>query len=451
MAINDKKRTGAASTQDSNKPINGTKTEEVTSRLMIRSTDRSPKDRGTLRRAHIAAESVYYPNNSRLIDVFEDALLDGHLFGIIKKRISQVVNKKLVCRDAKGEQRKDLDKLCRSKPLKDIMRQIMWAKMYGINGLEFVPGKNISFNLIPKKHIKRKTQKITFEQTGLDEGIDYSDLSNVWILGEPGDLGLLLVCGYIVMLKKGVVSDWAQYIEIFGTPAIILKYKGYNTQAELAAKKILDNIGNSMRMAVPEEMDIKFEDGKLANGDGKLQETFRQACNEELSVVVLGNTETTGHGKNGTGAKSQTHALQQLELIKDDMDDLVDALNSDHFMNILRSYGYDVEGCEFFFDIETDINFLSDLMDVVKELLDRGLPVPKKWLYDTFGIPMPKDGEEVFIVKKLGAEPADDDAGNNSGTPPKRGKKKQPETPDAEALASAVITRMKAEFGGFFG
>ena len=441
-------------TQNSDKPIKPTHAETVVHNLQLRTVDRSPKDRGTLRSAHIAGESVYWPNSSRLFDTYEDVLLDAHLRGIIRKRIAQVVNKRLLAL-RNGEEDPELSKLIKKKVFKDIMRQIIWTRMWGVNGMEFMPAKDLRFKLIPKKHIKLKTQMITIEQTGLNEGYDYTQLSNVWVLGEEYDLGELLVASYIIMLKKGMISDWAQFIEIYGSPIMVLKYKGYDQQAKIAADNILNKLASSARITIPEEMGLTFEDGKISNGDGKLQETFRQACNEELDIWILGNTETTGHGKNGTGAKSEVHAKQQLEIIKDDMDYIVDCLNSDEFLNILRSYGYNVDGIEFEFSKEVDMEYLGQFFPLVLQAINAGLPVTKSFMYETLGIPEPKDGEEIF-QPAMPRQPEPDGDEAPAPAPKKAAPKKKPEpTAAMEPLSNGAIEQLNKmldeKLTAFFG
>lgn len=431
-------------TQDASQPITSTKTAEVLRNVFVRSTDRSPKDVLSWRSALIAAESIYWPNQTRLYDLYADLLLDPFLSGVIRKRISQVVNKNLMFVTDGGEEVPEVGKVIRTKVFKDVMRQILWTKMWGVTGMEFVPGKTLAYNLIPRKHIKRKTQKITYEQWDLDNGISYTDLTNVWVLGDPGDLGLLLMCGYVALLKKGSVSDWAQYIEIFGSPAIVVKYDGYDEQAKKQAERIMHSVGNSMRMTVSKEMEVEFMDGKQSNGDGKLHDAFRNACNQEMSVIILGNTETTGHTSTGTGAKSKTHSDQQLEIIKDDMDDICDALNSEHFRNILKSYNIPVDGGSFVFDKEIDINTISDKITVDIQLLNAGLPIPTSYWYKTYGIPEPKSGEPVLTPPKpaepQSAQEVPPPAVPMAEKPAAPPKPQKPQTKPVEASASSPNT-----------
>jgi hypothetical protein len=451
----------AATTQDKNDPIEGTEVAEVSRQMVVRTIDRSPKDILTLQTSLIAAESVYYPNQERLFDLYEDVLRDTFLKGIIRKLIAQIINKNLLF-TKNGEPVPGMDKIIKSKVFKDICREILWTPFWGINGMEFVPGEKIKFNLVPKKHIKIKTQKITYEQFGLTEGIDYTKAANIWILGDEHviggngsthDMGLLLICGYWVLLKKGVISDWAQYIQIFGSPAIVIKYKGFDKQAKDAADTVLDNIGSSNRVTIPEEMGVEFVEAKNTSGSGGAQDTFRQAANEELSILILGNTETTGHGKNGTGAKSQTHSEQQLEIIRDAMDYAIGQLNSDRFMSILKSYGLPVEGGEFEFDKEVDIAYLEKKMPIDIAFITAGFPVSKKYVREHYALPEPENEADTFLYQG-GQE--DEQAGTN---PPKpgMGKPVTKRKPKALSVSADMVSRaelnamLDEKFKAFFG
>ena len=418
----------ASSTQDANKPITATRVEYVTPKLFIRNIDRSPKDILTLQQSLLAAESVYYPNQQRLFDLYEEVLRDGHLSGIIQKRIDQVLNKTLLFtkagttipkgkKSAKREKVEEMDPVIRSQVFRKIITELMLRKMWGLSAMEFIPGASLAFNCIDRKHIKLKTQKITFEQFGLDDGIDYTELKNIWVLGDHRDFGLLLICAYYALLKRGAISDWATYIELFGSPVMLMKYKGYDPQAQKAAERILNTAGNSMKIAIPEEMGFELLDGKISNGDGKLQETFRLAMNQEMSLVVLGNTETSASGQHGSEGKSKTHSDQQKEIMKADMEYIVDCLNQPHFMDILRSYNLPVDGGTFEFDKEVDIQYLKDFVPVITQLSTQiGLPVSKTWLYDLAGIPEPEDEDDtITLYPTLGQEPTDNDPDEQDG------------------------------------
>lgn len=445
----------AQGTQEANKPITSKVTQTVTQDLFLQAIDRSPKHLGLLRNAHIAGESVNFPVFYRLYDIYADVILDLMVSGLLNKRTSQVVNKKLSF-VRNGQPDPVMAKVIRKKAFKETMREIVRTKFWGRNGLEYIPGKDIAFNLVPKKHIQRKTQRIVIQQTDLTTGIDYTDWANGWILGEPHDLGLLLMISYIALLKKGVIADWAQYIQMFGSPIMVLKYKGFDMSAKDAADKILRELKNAARITIPEEMGLTFEDGKMANGTGDLQEKFCKYADELLEILILGNTETTSHSGTGTGAKSKVHSEQQLEIIKDDMDDICDALNSEHFMNILRSYNYDVDGGEFQFDREVDVAYIAQMMPVIVQAgTQLGLPLSKKQLYEVTGLQPPIDeADAITLFPTLGQPPTVNDPDTQDGQPAGRPAKpvtlsKSKGTPKALSLddVSAMLDeKLKAFF-----
>lgn len=156
--------------------------------LNIRSADRGRKDIATWRSAQIAAESVYYPNRCRLYDLYEDVILDGHLAGIISKRIDNVLNKPLFF-EHRGERIPQVDALINTTAFRDLIRLIMETQLWGISGIEFIPGPQFNYQLIPRKHIKPELGIIAYEQNGT-EGIPYALMPNVWVMGRPRDLGL---------------------------------------------------------------------------------------------------------------------------------------------------------------------------------------------------------------------------------------------------------------------
>jgi len=363
----------------------GLKTEDIiVNELVIRSVDRSRKDILTWRSALISAESIYYPNRTRLYDLYADVILDGHLSGVIGKRMDAVLNKELGF-ETDGSKVVEMDGLIKSLRFREIMRTIMETQLWGISGIEFLPGTELEYEVIPRKHIKPELGIIAFDQLGVD-GIAYGHLDNVWIMGDTKDLGLLLKCAPYSLYKRGGLSDWAQFIELFGQPVRIIKYDSYDEQTKLELKKILDESGSSLSMMIPRQADFEIKDGKQNNGDGNLQLSFIKALNEEMSITVLGNTETTNSSYSTGYAQSKVHLEQQYEITRSDIVYMTAMLNSQKFLNILRAYGYPVGNGRFVFSKDMDIDYLQTRIAIDKKVAQM-VPVPEQYWYDTYGIP----------------------------------------------------------------
>jgi len=358
--------------------------EIIINELNIRSVDRNRKDISTWRGALVSAESVYYPNRSRLYDLYEDVILDGHLSGIIAKRIDAVLNKE-VCFETAGKRNHKLDELIHSLSFREIMRTIMETQLWGISGIEFIPGKELAFDLIPRKHIKPELGIIAFEQTGTD-GIPYTNLENIWVMGDTKDLGLLLKCAPYSLYKRGGLSDWAQFIELFGQPVRIIKYDSYDEQTKIELKKVLDESGSSLSLMIPRQADFEIKDGKQTNCDGNLQLSFIKALNDEMSITILGNTETTTSSTSTGYAQSKVHLEQQYEITRSDIIYTAAMLNSPKLLAILRGYGYPVDNGRFVFSKDMDIDYLQTRIAIDKQVAQM-VPIPESYWYDTYGIP----------------------------------------------------------------
>lgn len=363
--------------------LSGTQEGIVINQLDVRSADRSNKDILSWRNALTTAESIQFPNRTRLYDLYEDILLDGHLTGVLSKRIDAVLNKDLYF-ERNGTKDYSFDELIRSQPFRKVVQTIIETVFWGISGIEFLPGTQLSFQKIPRKHIRPDVGMITYQQNGT-EGIPYTSLSNVWIMGDAADLGLLLKCAPLCLYKRGGLADWAEYIEIFGQPMRIIRYDSYDEQTKAELRKILDHSGSSLSVMLPRQADFEIKDGKQSNSDGDLQLSFIKMLNDELSVLVLGNTDTTTSSHSSGYAQSKIHLQQQYEITRSDLSYVSGMLNHPHFTAILNSYGYPVVGGKFVFSKDMDIEYLTQRIVIDKAVAEQ-VSIPASYWYDTYGI-----------------------------------------------------------------
>jgi len=364
--------------------------------LTLVAPDRSSKDIGRLKESVISAESIYYPNRVLLYDLYHDILsMDGFLRGIIQKRIDAVNNKKIKFLKKDGKENEDLTELINGQKGRDLITLLMESKLWGTSGIEFVIGEELEFKEVPRKHIKPEKGIISKSQYGvsLDNGFAYEDMPFIWVVGKKTDLGLLLACSMYAIYKRGTFGDYAQYVEIFGQPVRIMKYDAYDTKTKQELKTLLTDSGSSLAMMIPKQAEFEMLDGKTSNGDGKLQIGLKDACNEEMSIAILGNTETTTSSSSSGYAQSKEHGEQQDELTISDLIFVENLLNSKKFKQILKSYGYDVDG-KFEFELDLDLTKLKLRMEI-DTFVSSKVPVSDDYWYNTYGIPKPDNYDEL--------------------------------------------------------
>lgn len=430
----------------------------VVNELNVLSADRSRKDIGDFLGSLQAAENVYYPNRSRLHDLYKNIRLDGHLTGIIGKRIDAVLNKELHFQT--NDKRVDeMDELIESEAFRNVIKKVMWNIFEGSAGMEFIPGEKFCFNEIPNKHIKLHKKIIAYDQSG-EEGVSYDGVWNLWVLGDNDELGLLLKCAPYAIYKRGALADWSQYIEIFGQPVRVVYYDAYDQKTKIELKQVLDEAGSSLALMIPQQAKFEMMDGKQSNGDGKLQETFKRALDAEMSIIILGNTETTTSSEGSGYAQSKEHSKQQLEITKSDLKYVLNMLNSDEFFRILKSYGYPVEGGKFVYEKEIDLDFLIKRKQI-DDSVSQKVPLSDDYWYNTYGLPKPDNYEELKLKmeKEKEMKLANPGAGKTALPPTKKPIKKKlnaeepeddPEMEERFKVAGGFLYRLRNKLADFF-
>lgn len=349
------------------------------------SPDRSSKDVGTLKQALQSAESITLPNRVRLYDLYHDVTsFDGRLSGLLEKRTAFVLNKRLHFMRS-GERVDEMEGLIGSAKFGLLMELLMETVYWGCMGVEFVVGREFDFVEIPRKHIRVERGVVVKSQYDVD-GIPYADNPNVWVVGEPYDFGKLLQCSVYALYKRSGFADFAQYVEIFGQPVRIIYYDAHDTKTKGELDKMLRDMGAALTMMIPKQAQFEMMDGKNANGTGELQMRLIDACNDEMSIAILGVTETTSASRSSGYAQAREHGRQQLEITKSDIRYIEGLLNSERFMKILSGYGYPVEGGKFVFEKEADVKELSARL-AIDERVATHVTVDDDYWYDTYGVP----------------------------------------------------------------
>lgn len=361
--------------------------------------DRTPKDVATLRSGLLAAENIYFPNRSRLLDLYADVWLDGHFTGVWEKRRAASTKKKIIFADKSGKEKDEFKNLLESKQFRKLKQHIIDYIIWGLSGAQFIPGDAFKWVPIPRKHILIEKCQIKINQSD-QSGIDYTKDPFVMVYGDKGDLGLMLKVSFYALIKKGNFADWAQYSEIFGQPIRVIKYDAYDDKTRIQLKQVLDESGSSLALMIPKQTEFEIMDGKTSNGNGDLQDKLKTACNNEISLIVLGNTETSTNENGGSNAKAEIQDEGEDDLKEDDLKDLLSYLNDDKFLKILASYGYPVEGGKFVAQEKTEPHKAKSIVETITAVRNSGTPVDDDYVYEVTGIPKPENYKELKAQKE---------------------------------------------------
>lgn len=356
----------------------------VVQTLVVKPNTRSALDVGQWRQALKAADRG---KREKLYDLYEDVMLDLILSDAIDKRIDAITNAELTF--TRNEQPvPEIDTLMDTPEFEEILREIMLAKFWGKTVLEFDFTDGLKPYSIPRKHIRPDKGEIVVNPSD-ETGITYRGDDFFLEVGKDNDLGLLLKLAPMAIYKRGGFGDWAQFVEIFGMPQRIGKYSSHDDESRKVLEQALENAGSAPWLVVPKETDIETKES-TSFSNALMHEKFKNSCNEEMLIGVLGQTMTTLNGS----SRSQGEVHKEVEEGKNKSDRrFVQRVLNHLLLPMLEKRGYPVAGGYFMFTEAGENLSTSEQADIHDKLINRlGLEIDQDWLYEYYGVPAPKGG-----------------------------------------------------------
>lgn len=349
-------------------------------------------------RAYVAsmqsAEAIDFYSRTRLYDMYRSALLDLHLSGIIDKRLVGVSRIPIEFR-RDGKPDEAVNREIRAPWFRRFVKDVLWSKFWGFSLFQFYRDEDgfIGYYKVPWKHYDPVRRVILKRQSDTD-GIPVDAFADmVCVCEDPRSLGMLSELVPMVLYKRGDMADWAQFCQIFGMP--IREYT-YDAGDEDARRRLLQDARSQGANAVyihPKESALNLIESANKSGTVDLYERFKDACNTEMSVRVLGNTLTTDAKTTGTQALGTVHQEEEDHIKADDRDFVLDVLNFT-MRPVFESLGVSTEGGEFSY-VETRTLNPSQQVDVIQKAMAMGLPVADDYIYETLLIDRPEDYDRM--------------------------------------------------------
>ena len=363
-----------------------------------------------------AARGIDFSNRVRLYDMYDSASLDLHLSGVIAKRMRGVTKIPIEFR-RNGVPDDAINNQIKSPWFKQLRKDLVMSEFWGFTLVQFYLNEegDIRYDLINRKHYDPIHRKLLKYQGSMD-GVPIDDFPDMLFVGSERDLGIYAELLPAVLYKRGDMSDWAQFCNIFGMP--IREYT-YDAGDEDARRRVIADArrqGANAAYIHPKESELKLVEAGNKTGSSDLYRTFAEYWDSKMSIRVLGNTLTTDAKSTGTQALGSVHKEEEDEMNSDDRDFILDILNYD-MRPIFASLGFNVEGGEFVYAKKDKINPAQQI-DIVQKLSSMGLPIDDDYLYETFCVAKPdnykqlkeeKEAAKAAFREQLGLQVNDDD------------------------------------------
>ena len=250
-----------------------------------------------------------------------------------------------------------------------------------------------------------------------------------------------------VWFKKHGVKFWLIFLEKFGMPTAVGKYPpGTPPEQQAALLDAIDAIQNETGVKIPNTMAIELLEA--TRGGRVSYEALCEYMDKQISKAVLGQTATT-EGTPGKLGNEESQENVREDILKADADLLCDCFN-DSLIKWLVDYNFPNVAAYPKIWIRTqgeqDLKSLADRDKII--VSDIGVPVGKRYFYETYAIPEPEDGEEIVQPRQVGATVPKTEAKEFTDTAKKKplGRDIEAERPLDRAIESQIeIDRLADE------
>ena len=343
---------------------------------LVRKTDAlTRKDIAWWRSAWQRAISVDNPRRLALLDLYTDALVDGHLTGAIEQRKSKTLSRPFKLVDSSGEEVAEASKLFEREWFHDFLDYALDAAYFGHSLIELGDvvrdDQGMSFakvTLISRKHVIPEFGVVLRDPTDdINKGISYryGDFAR-WVVevGKPYDLGLLLKCAPYYISKKNMGAFWDTFGEIFGMPMRVANTTATNKADLDEIERIMASMGAASYGVFPEGTTISFEE--TSRGDAyNVYDKRLQRCDREISKIILGQTMTIDDGS--SLSQSEVHLEIFEKICAKDARRLAYIIN-DRLLPLMLASGFPVKGLRFQWD-DTDKMTEAEMREEERSIL----------------------------------------------------------------------------------
>ncbi|MFC5408018.1 DUF935 family protein [Larkinella bovis] len=365
----------------------------VDNTIQIRTLDRSRKTLDNWKTAMQSAESLLNPNRQLLYNLYADIMLDEHLISVTDQRRLNVTGVTLMF-GKDGKENEAIGKLIDTEAFEQLLEHILDSRFFGFsliqNDFATIINEQPQIKLVPRAHVKPGFG-IVVGNPGDMTGIDYTQPPYDTLYtpaGRADDLGLLLAAAPLVLLKRGDVSDWATFNEVFGQPLRVAYYNPMDPTQKPLLEKGMAEMGSMAYMILPDGAKVEFPT-TYQTAAADTYERFANRMDKAISKLIVGQTMTTEDGS--SRSQSEVHERTAGKIAQSDRRFALRILNS-RIKPALIAQGYPVgEGEAFSFVEEEERLSKKDRLEMDIKIHKEVAPIKVDYFAQEYNVPIDEE------------------------------------------------------------
>lgn len=362
--------------------------------LNVRTAYLTKKDIGRWRMAWQAAINVENPRRVELLDIYTDCMIDNHLMGAVRNRVSSLMRKTFRLIDIKnGKEDEQLTELFEKRWFKQFqvmaMDSIFWGPtLVEFGNIELDPIRFTHSREIDRKHVIPEYSVIVQNQwDDIRKGIPFNEppWSNWTMLiyhKNEKDLGLLLNVAPQAIAKKNAMAFWDKFAEIFGMPIRFATSAERDARNRNSIENMLENMGSAAWGLFPEGTDIELIESSRGDAFQVYDERIERA-NSEMSKAVVGTTMLMDEGS--SRSQSEVHEKVSKKVEEEDADFIRDLVN-ERLLPFLQKHGFPVQNRRL--EWVENIDYTPEQQRQIEEMVLRYYNVDPDYFLDKYNIPV---------------------------------------------------------------
>ena len=363
----------------------------IIARIIGEFKDRTRAEIRKWRQALELTADISAPRLYLLQDLYDNLKDDGHFISQVQLRKAATLCSPFSIIDrSTGEVNDEKTKLFKTEWFYNFMEDVLESAYYGYTLLELTDPLTMLFTPVPRRNLV-PSRSLVLTEVNADTGISYAaGYENSLIhVGKPGDLGLMAnICGQLIW-KRNAQQSWADFSEKYGQPLLTATTNKTSQQDIDKIENMLSALGEAAQAVLPEGTTIDIK--PFAGSDAyQVYDKQIERINTEIGKPITGGTMISDNGS--SRSQSEVHERNLDRKISAADHRIVTFTVNGQLLRIMQASGWDVnpDTDEFIFDAGTSLQ-LKDYFEIVTSLLDKGYPIPTKWISKTFNIPITGD------------------------------------------------------------
>lgn len=372
------------------------------------------------------AEQAWYPHRVRMQRMYNDTILNGHVYACLKRRKDLTLLRDWCFKDAEGNENIELKDLLNKKWFALFMEYALEAKFFGYSLVALGDMVNDDFpelSIIRRFNVSPDRLNVTSYVYALSGAQfmeePYSDW-HVWI-PTPSDVGISKV-GYGVLyyaamyeiVCRNIIGFNTDAAELYGMPLRVGKTSKTNEDERNEFETALANMGSAGYILTDMLDEVELKESSSSGQGFKVYENLEARCEKKISKIILGHSDALDSvsGKLGNDSKESpaSQALEDTAAV--DAAFLEDVINA-HLLPKLVNLGFNIpEGFKFYFSNnhelveqrmfeDTNNKITADLAVAMK---NAGFKMDAKYFEERTGIPTTEIAEPSIPTPKFTAK-----------------------------------------------